>query len=285
MSSSIDFSAKELQCVADNGGKDTDMSRFMSLDDLRRRDAEEGGGGQELYSGGADGRGGGSSTNVLGPPGGHGGAPPGFPPNMSHSDMLEALVRQAARAQQEDGNTDPAERQASITIYANGFQVDEGDFRSTSEPENQEFLQTLLRGRVPPALGISGNVDVSLIDKRPEEYKAPAYVAFSGEGFTLSSSSAESSSQFTPDDIEDGIADIDESAPTTLIQVRLSSKKKIRVKLNHSSTVKDLLRHIKAQGGAVGPFTLSSGFPPTNITTVSQTIAEAGLIGAAVIQN
>ncbi len=36
-----------------------------------------------------------------------------------------------------------------ITLYANGFQVDGGEFRPYEAPENQQFMKELKDGYVP----------------------------------------------------------------------------------------------------------------------------------------
>ena len=77
-----------------------------------------------------------------------------------------------------------------MTVYRNGFTVDNGPFRALDDPENAEFLQDMAQGVVPRELeaGAKGPVNVSLVDKRGEDYEkppAPSYVAYSGAGQTV----------------------------------------------------------------------------------------------------
>ena len=77
-----------------------------------------------------------------------------------------------------------------VTVYRNGFTVDNGPFRALDDPENAEFLQDMAQGVVPRELeaGAKGPVNVSLVDKRGEDYEKPpepSYVAYSGAGQTV----------------------------------------------------------------------------------------------------
>lgn len=56
------------------------------------------------------------------------------------------------------------------------------------------------------------------------------------------------------------------------------------IRLNHSSTVLDLISLFNNQGAGTDSFTLSSGFPPKELTDPNQTLTEAGLISAAIQQ-
>lgn len=77
-------------------------------------------------------------------------------------------------------------RRVKITLWANGFSVDDGELRTMDDPRNQQFLKEMQEGRVPSELQAGGgNIDVELADKRGEEYAPPpkpAYVAYAGEG-------------------------------------------------------------------------------------------------------
>lgn len=256
-----------------------------SLNDLKKEEEEGRSGGDEFFAGGT-GRGG-SGMAVLGPPGGNrnGSGASGLP----LGGLMDGVVRNAMNpGDMLDGASAPGPR---VTLYRNGFQVDDGPLRRIDAPESEEFLRSLLNGRVPAELG-NANLDVSLVDKRGEDYEEPpppAYVAFSGEGNSLSSGAGTNEGGegvFTIDDVPDGTPTVDAAAPTTLLQVRLSSGKKMKMKLNQKSTVQDILRLIKAEGSteAGRTFTLRAGFPPKTITDISQSISDAGLCGESISQ-
>ena len=78
-----------------------------------------------------------------------------------------------------------------ITLYSNGFQVDEGPFRPYEAEENKVFMKELNEGYVPKEIQDKykgkGGVSVTLNDQRKKEYRPPTppkYVAFSGSGAT-----------------------------------------------------------------------------------------------------
>ena len=77
---------------------------------------------------------------------------------------------------------------------------------------------------------------------------------------------------------------VDESAPTTTIQLVLADKSKLRQKFNLTHTVMDIYQHVQHASKVSTPFDLLSGFPPKALTDASATISAAGLAGASVTQ-
>ena len=68
------------------------------------------------------------------------------------------------------------------------------------------------------------------------------------------------------------------------IQVRLSSGGRLVVKLNETNTVSDLRRYIRlVRPEAPFSFSLHTTFPNKELTEETETLKEAGLIGAAVL--
>jgi len=146
------------------------MSRIVGLNDLKKKEDEEKDPRQEqLFAGGLDQRGyvifvsllfnyitsvqyliqiqmmmylicrGGSGVNVLGPPG----------PNDNHDDgSLFGRIRAGAAAADALVTSSSAVAR-TVTIYRNGFTVDNGPLRDPAAPENASFLGDLARGRVP----------------------------------------------------------------------------------------------------------------------------------------
>ena len=112
------------------------MSRIVGLSDLKKKeeandsDEEKQ---QSLYAGGLNQRGGGSGQNVLGPP----------TSNANPSSLFERIQQQATRSV-----TEPTGGRR-ITMYRNGFTVDNGPLRDVNEPDNQAFLRDLARGVIP----------------------------------------------------------------------------------------------------------------------------------------
>ena len=196
-----------------------------------------------------------------------------------------------------------------ITMYRSGFTVDNGPYRRLDDPSNAEFLGSLARGLVPRELregagGGGGDVMIGLVDKRGEEYDsdrhggqsggggaAAGFQSFSGEGQSLVDSSSAATTAAPP---SGGVIDpnttttatpppaLDESKPSTSIAIRLLNGKRLVVKINVESPVSELGQHIGSQAGG-DSYVLTSGYPPSVIDDLSQSVEEAGLKGAQVV--
>lgn len=200
-------------------------------------------------------------------------------PNAADATPRDSVFDLAERASGNEGEEERPRR--TITMYRNGFQVDDGPYRRLDDPANADFLRSLASGRTPRELLEEGDVTVGLIDKRSEDY-VEQFSSFSGEGTSLGSAAAAST---------DGVMDpsslpepppLDESSPTTSIQVRMMNGQRRVIKINTSATVLQLASHLS--NDSAHPFVLVSGFPPKPITNVSQTLEECGLKGAQVMQ-
>jgi len=86
----------------------------------------------------------------------------------------------------------------------------------------------------------------------------------------------------------DAAATVDDSRPSTCVQVKTAAGKKIRIKVNQDVGVLQLAAVIARESAIVGNFTLSHGYPPrvlTNTDCSGGSIADVGLAGAAITQN
>lgn len=78
---------------------------------------------------------------------------------------------------------------------------------------------------------------------------------------------------------------LDESQPTTTLQVRLHDGSRKLVKANHSHTVAQLQAHVAALTPGVS-FELRGGFPPKPLTpSADKTLKEAGLLSESIVQS
>jgi len=113
---------------------------------------------------------------------------------VENPDDIEGVLAKAKENSQKhkdegtDGNRPDTE--VRITVYQNGFVVDDGEFREYDTPENKEFMSELNKGYVPKELREKYNkpVGVALEDRRKEKFippPPPAYVAYSGAGMSL----------------------------------------------------------------------------------------------------
>lgn len=178
----------------------------------------------------------------------------------------------------EQGGSEERPRR-TITMYRDGFVVDDGPYRRLDDPNNADFLRSLAMGRTPKELMEEGeNVTVGLIDKRTDDY-VEKFSSFSGEGNSLGTATISEDGLIDPSSLPSP-GTIDESQPTTSIQVRLLNGQRRVIKINTSASVLDLAAHI----GGEASFRLVSGFPPKPITDLGQSIESAGLKGSQVMQ-
>lgn len=196
-------------------------------------------------------------------------------------DSIFQLAENATDADRSQEASSSARR--TITMYRDGFVVDDGPYRRVDDAENADFLHSLAMGRTPRELANEGNVTVNLVDKRSQEY-VETFRSFSGAGASLGTSSGNST---------DGVIDPstltlspppenDANKPTTSIQVKLLNGKKKVVKIHLDATV-GVLASMLVQDAAGESFRLTTGFPPKPLTDMDATIADSGLQGAQVI--
>lgn len=160
----------------------------------------------------------------------------------------------------------------------------------------------------------SGDRTVGLVDKRHMEYEddtatgggntasAPASAAresFMGEGQSLGTSTptsatggiiapppaTDTTTSTTTTTTNTTVPIVDETKPTTVIQVRLINGRKLRIKINTSAPIRDLVHMVNASGDAgVVAYVLSAGFPPRVLEDLEKTVEECGLCGSQVVQ-
>lgn len=76
---------------------------------------------------------------------------------------------------------------------------------------------------------------------------------------------------------------VDESQPTSSVQIRLPDGSRMVVKVNHGHTVGDVRTYLAAARPDVGEFVLQGAFPPKELKDDSATLEAAGLLGAALL--
>lgn len=249
---------------------------------FQERDEQDEGKRNEYYTGGIDNRsGGGSGLAVVGPPDGR--RPTG--------NIFDSIVQRAAQ-------TEPSSSTSSgtagggefrITLYRNGFTVNDGPLRSPEDPNNVRFLRELDQGLVPDELRRASNVsadelDVHLVDKREEDYVPPAYVAFSG-GSSLGSVRSDGALLFQPSSLRSVPLESAETGDSlTNVQVRTSTGQRLKIRISTSASLQQLAALVLRDLRTEQAFTLSAGFPPKEFTEteMTQTVAEAKLQNAVV---
>jgi len=196
---------------------------------------------------------------------------------LGNTDRQSAVVT-AAPAKQHP-------RRVIVTFYKDCFTVDDGPPRKITEPVNRTFLDDISNGRIPRELTQlygSAVIDVELIDKKGEDYNPPpkpAIVSFSGAGHTLGGPQTANMVSAKGKKIV-----VDESAPTTTVQVRTHNGQRLLIKANHNHTVGDLRSHIEMECPTGKSFELRTTYPPQVLTDDSETLKDAGLLNAAIVQ-
>ena len=169
-----------------------------------------------------------------------------------------------------------------ITVYANGFCLNEGAFRDVQDPVNAKFLADIKKGAVPAELAqraTDGSVSVALVDKSSERFELPREAAplFAGAGQTLGGSSG---AQLLTTQAS---VHIDESRPSLTLSVRFGNGQRTNQTFNDDHTIEDLYGFVEASTGTRN-FHLMRGFPPKVLPKSSNTLKAAGLSGDSLVQ-
>ncbi|KAG9068515.1 hypothetical protein KI688_010788 [Linnemannia hyalina] len=191
----------------------------------------------------------------------------------------------------------------SITFWRNGYSLDDGPLMSYTDPANREFLDAINKGQAPiKYLNIKPGqpVDMRVAKRTDEDYKEPPKAppkAFDGTGNRLGSiASPLSSSSSIPGSFPGAASSaatppprslqIDESQPVTSIQIRLADGTRMVARFNHTHTINDIRGFINASraGEASRPYVLQTSFPKKDLEDVTQTVKDAGLLNAVVLQ-
>nr|XP_054604873.1 UBX domain-containing protein 2A isoform X4 [Nothobranchius furzeri] len=109
---------------------------------------------------------------------------------MSRSFSVEDLLDEVEKICYDASGTSKMEM--VVRLWKDGFTVNDGDFRSYSVPENQEFLDAIKRGELPAeweSRAEEEELEISVEDMTEENYvykkKAAAFHPFSGRGYRL----------------------------------------------------------------------------------------------------
>ncbi|XP_039496375.1 NSFL1 cofactor p47 [Drosophila santomea] len=188
-----------------------------------------------------------------------------------------------------------------LKLWSQGFSIDGGELRHYDDPQNKEFLETVMRGEIPQELLEMGRmVNVDVEDHRHEDFKRhPAPQTFKGSGQKLGSpvanvvteaptvpvalSPCEAANQEAS--ARDAI-NLNSDAPSTTLQIRLADGSRLAAQFNLSHTVSDIRRFIQTARPqySTSNFILVSSFPTRELSDDNSTIEKAGLKNAALMQ-
>uniref|UniRef100_W8B5B3 NSFL1 cofactor p47 n=1 Tax=Ceratitis capitata TaxID=7213 RepID=W8B5B3_CERCA len=220
---------------------------------------------------------------------------------LGMTDNDHAVV--GGKEQEDSSSTDEKRPIVVLKLWSQGFSIDDGELRLYDDPENKEFLETVMRGEIPHELLEMGwlvNVDVE--DHRHEDYKRKTVPPkFKGSGHTLGSptpnievaaAAPKSTTQATAvaakgdeNSAKDKLK-VDTSQPTTTLQIRLADGSRLTAQFNLNHTVADIHDYIRnARPQYVdGNFRLVSSFPTRELSDEAATIELAGLKNASIMQ-
>lgn len=184
-----------------------------------------------------------------------------------------------------------------LKLWKTGFSLDNGDLRSYQDPSNAQFLESIRRGEVPAELrrlAHGGQVNLDMEDHRDEDFVKPkgAFKAFTGEGQKLGSTAPQVLNTSSPAQQAENEAKasssilINEAEPTTNIQIRLADGGRLVQKFNHSHRVSDIRLFIVDARPAMAAtsFVLMTTFPNKELADENQTLKEANLLNAVIVQ-
>ncbi|CAB3409956.1 unnamed protein product [Caenorhabditis bovis] len=279
------------------------MSRnIRTFDDLNGESDHEGNGsdgesnnrrGQDFYVG--------SGQQVVGP-------------NRNEEDIFRRIMETARSrgdiiSQGQPGEAVPAPSAsnesrptAKLVIWKNGYTIDNGPLRNFDSPENAAVLNQILNGHIPPemirAYG-SKAIDVA-VEKKTIDYEQPKFSVFQGQGVRLGNVVPDivgesSSGPVVPPASQDEQAkdlekakielNLDNSQPTTNVQIRLPNNQRLVATFNHTHTLCAIRSFICTARPDLEyrPFQLMSAYPPKVFDDESISIKDADLLNSVVV--
>lgn len=183
-----------------------------------------------------------------------------------------------------------------ITFWKNGFSIDDGPLMDYESHKN--VLENLEKGYAPTELfnikrGEELSVEVS--HRMSENYIPPPkkLKPFEGVGQKLGSfvpgvdvnSYAQQQSSKKKEPETNSKVEVDKSQPVTTLQIRLSNGSREMVDFNYTHTVGDVMNYIKSINPDPRPFIIKTSFPNKEYRDVNQTLKDADLLDAVVIQH
>ncbi|CAE6464107.1 unnamed protein product [Rhizoctonia solani] len=195
-----------------------------------------------------------------------------------------------------------------ITFWRDGFSIADGPLLKYDDPANQAILTAINSGSAPPSVlnvRVGQPVELRVAQRTQEEYRPPPpkpATPFSGSGNRLGapiepgeasgSGSTSMPGAFTsasastePESIRPRF-EVDNSLPTTSIQVRLADGTRLTCRMNLTHTVGDIRNFINAStpGASARPYTIGTTFPNRILEDPAQTVEAAGIKGSVVVQ-
>lgn len=219
----------------------------------------------------------------------------GYRLGQTDNDHQAIPDRRAASGRESDHNHEVV----TLTLWRQGFSINDGELRRYEDAANKEFFESIMRGEIPAELRSKGPtmIHLDLKDNRHEDYvkRTAPFKAFAGSGHSLGSPApnvVQSSPSASAGDNENNekkaasSLSVDESQPTTNLQIRLADGSRLSARFNQSHTIDNVREYItnaRPQYAAQN-FALMTTFPPKELADGSQSLKDAGLLNAAIMQ-
>lgn len=187
----------------------------------------------------------------------------------------------------------------TVKVFGQGFTVDDGELRPYEDPRNREFFESITRNEIPAELRKQGRsmVHVNVEDHLHENFvkQTPKFKAFTGSGQTLGSPTPAMADEVPVVVSGDPAANearanqelnVQQDQPSTMISIRLADGGRLSSRFNLTHTIDDIRGFITtARPQYAGrTFVLLTTFPNKELSNNTETIQQAGLQNAAILQ-
>ena len=171
----------------------------------------------------------------------------------------------------------------NISIYKNGFILDNGPFRPLNTEENKKFIRQICKGEIPSELVKKGITSLGVaVTRKDEDYiekiEEKKFEAFTGQGLSLSKVDV------TGLKIDTNVTStVDRSKPVCRVNIRLFNGQIVNEEFNLCHSFSDVFNFVKRASNCE-KFQILDGFPPSPITEMNKTIEELKLQGSTLTQ-
>lgn len=200
-------------------------------------------------------------------------------------------------------DTPPAVRH--LTFWRDGFSVEDGPLMRYDDPNNAQILEEINSGRAPPQIlnvQVGQPVELRVARRTNEDYIPPTAgpaQPFSGAGNRLGAPvpPISGTDQPMPGRFDEGSSlsepqsvstrfEVDQSQPTTSIQLRLADGTRMVCRMNLTHTIGDIRNFINASNpvNLTRLYTIGTAFPNKTLDDDTQSIKDAGLANSVILQ-
>ncbi|XP_030627183.1 UBX domain-containing protein 2A isoform X2 [Chanos chanos] len=181
-----------------------------------------------------------------------------------------------------------------VRLWKDGFTVNDEDLRSYTLEENQEFLEAIKRGELP--LELEGRAEEQELEVNVEDMKDEMYVPkkktfhpFTGRGYRLGSVAPRvvARSRSVHEDLSTPpvpAVEVDEEQPVTALQIWLADGRRLVQRFNLSHRISDVQDFVEQAQRTSSPFILTTSLPFRELREEEQSIEEADLTNAVIVQ-